>query len=210
MIKRICIFGASIAFGSGDKKFGGWQNHLKVWFGNRGQFQHVFNLAVSGRTTNDIIERFERELLSRKSSDIDDEVLAIVGVPINDSRFVLEKNQIKQEISKEVFQSNLQKIKNLAGEYADEVVFLEMTKVVDEKTNPWDKVDNGHSWKNSIIKKYNKILEEFCKKEKMNFIPMFDLLDDQDLPDGLHPNSVGHQKMFERIKEFLEKEVLTR
>ncbi len=210
MIKRICIFGASIAFGSGDKKFGGWQNHLKVWFANCGQFQHVFNLAVSGRTTNDIIERFKRELLSRKSADPDNEILALVSVPINDSRFVMENGEVKQEVPEKVFKNNLQKIKNLADKYADRLIFLEITKVVDEKTNPWYVVNDGISWKNSIIQKYNKILEEFCEKEKINFIPMFDLFDDEDLPDGLHPNSVGHQKMFERIKGFLEERVLTR
>jgi lysophospholipase L1-like esterase len=32
---------------------------------------------------------------------------------------------------------------------------------------------------------------------------MFDLLDEKDLIDGLHPNSQGHQKMFERVRDFL-------
>jgi len=32
---------------------------------------------------------------------------------------------------------------------------------------------------------------------------MYDLLQDEDLDDGLHPNAQGHKKMFERIKGFL-------
>lgn len=207
MIKRICVFGASIAFGSGDKEFGGWQNHLKVWFANRGRFQHVFNLAISGRTTNDIVKRFKCELLNRKSPDPNNEILALVSVPINDSRFVVGNGEIKQEVPEKVFKNNLQKIKNLADKYADRLIFLEMTKVVDDKTNPWYVFDDGILWKNSIIQKYNKTLKEFCEKEKINFIPMFDLLNDEDLPDGLHPNSVGHRKMFERIKGFLEEKI---
>lgn len=32
---------------------------------------------------------------------------------------------------------------------------------------------------------------------------MFDLLENEDLEDGLHPNSEGHKKMFIRVKDFL-------
>jgi len=95
-----------------DSEFGGWQNHLKVWFARRGMFQHVYNLAVPGRTTDDIIE------------------------------------------------------------------------------------------------KYNKTIEKFCQQNNIPFCPMYDLLNDNDLADGLHPNAQGHKKMFEQIKNFLEKEVL--
>jgi len=31
----------------------------------------------------------------------------------------------------------------------------------------------------------------------------FDLLNDEDLNDGLHPNADGHEKMFNRVKDFL-------
>ncbi|MEA1963419.1 MAG: hypothetical protein U9M94_04270 [Patescibacteria group bacterium] len=37
----------------------------------------------------------------------------------------------------------------------------------------------------------------------MPFIEMFDLLNDEDLEDGLHPNSDGHEKMFKRVRDFL-------
>jgi len=206
MVKRICIFGASIAFGSGDYKFGGWQNHLKIWFAKRGEFQHVFNLAVSGRTTADIIKRFKNELTSRRSGDLENEILALISIPVNDSRFVILDEKVKREVSPETFLKNLQKLKKLSDKYADKLVFVGMNKVVDEKTNPWYKVDNGLSWKNKIIKKYNKIAQEFCRQEKIPFIDVFDVLSDEDLDDGLHPNAEGHRKMFEKIKSFLEEE----
>ena len=32
-----------------------------------------------------------------------------------------------------------------------------------------------------------------------------DLLNESDLEDGLHPNSIGHEKIFLRVKDFLAK-----
>ena len=208
MIKRICIFGDSITFGSGDLEFGGWQNHLKVWFARRGMFQHVYNLAVSGRTTDDIIDRFKSELLSRKSSNPDSKILAIIVISSNDTRFKIINKERNFEISEEHFKDNLVKLKHFGEENADKFIFVGITKVVNGKTNPWFKIDNGYSWKNKIIKDYNNIAEKFCQENNIPFCPMYDLLEDDDLPDGLHPNTQGHKKMFEQIKNFLEKEVL--
>ncbi|MDA3815172.1 MAG: SGNH/GDSL hydrolase family protein [Patescibacteria group bacterium] len=53
------------------------------------------------------------------------------------------------------------------------------------------------------MEKYNEVAKEHCQKQNINFINMFDTLDDSDLPDGLHPNEVGYEKMYGRIKDFL-------
>ncbi len=45
-------------------------------------------------------------------------------------------------------------------------------------------------------------------KEKVNYLKMPDLLDKEDLEDGLHPNSKGHQKLFLKVKDFLLKNKL--
>jgi lysophospholipase L1-like esterase len=206
MIKRICIFGASIAFGSGDFKFGGWQNHLKIWFAKQGKFQHVFNLAISGRTTDDIIKRFKNELLVRKSAVLDNEILAIVAIPSNDTRFVVVNKKREFEIPIEHFQNNLKQLKKLGKKYADKFIFTGITKVVDKKTNPWIVSNGGYCWENKVIEKYNQVAEGFCKENNIPFCPMFDVLEDEDSDDGLHPNADGHRKMFERIRDFLEEE----
>jgi len=205
MIKRICIFGASIAFGASDYEFGGWQNYLKVWFAKRGKFQHVFNLAVSGRTTDDIIKRFKNELLARKSADPNNEIMALISIPVNDTRFTKnEKGREIMEVSEEQFLRNLQKMSELAEKYANKLVFLGITKVDDTKTSPWYVIEEEIYWRNEKIEKYNKIAEEFCQQNKIPFCPMHDLLTDDDLADGLHPNAEGHRKMFERVRDFLE------
>lgn len=202
MIRRICIFGDSIAFGSNDFEFGGWQNHLKVYFAKTGDFCHVFNLAISGRTSNDITQRFKTELLARKSSSADRKVLALIAIPVNDTRYTkTSKNTF--EITQEHFKENLKRLKELSNEYADKTVFVGMTCVDDSKTNPLRLAGGETYWENKVIKKYNDIARDFCEREHLLFIDMIDVLNKDDLEDGLHPNTEGHRKMFECIKEFL-------
>jgi hypothetical protein len=51
-------------------------------------------------------------------------------------------------------------------------------------------------------------LRETTIKQGVKYIPMFDLLDNNDMFDGLHVNTIGQKKMFDRILEhivFLDK-----
>ncbi|MFH1551468.1 MAG: GDSL-type esterase/lipase family protein [bacterium] len=57
---------------------------------------------------------------------------------------------------------------------------------------------------NENVNQYNSAIKSFCAENKFLFIDMLDLLDNNDLnEDGLHPNSIGHKKMFERISDFI-------
>ena len=77
-----------------------------------------------------------------------------------------------------------------------------MTRIDEKKLNPipWN-IDICYTNKNIAI--YNLAIKNFCKKNNLSFIEIFDLLDDKDLADGLHPNSDGHEKMFVRVRDFL-------
>ncbi len=209
-IKRICIFGDSIAFGNNDAVFGGWQNHLKVHFAQAGQFQHVFNLAISGRDSKDILKRMENEVKARISTSAGKEgMLIMIAVPINDTRFIWDGDERLFAVPFDLFVENMKKLILLSRSLAGKTVFVGMTRVIEEKTNPWSVVDNGVSWQNNIIEKYNDFIKDFCAKESVPFVEMFNLLDDDDLPDGLHPSAQGHEKMFKHIKEFLgENEII--
>ena len=58
-------------------------------------------------------------------------------------------------------------------------------------------------YNNTRIKRYNATLKAFCTKQNVPFLSMFNVAQVSDLPDGLHPDAEGHQKMFERIKTFV-------
>lgn len=82
-------------------------------------------------------------------------------------------------------------------------LFVLGTKKVNEKLTtpvPWNK---KCFYLNREIKEYDHVLRKLSKIHKAEYIPMFDLLNKEDLEDGLHPNSKGHEKIFERLKEIL-------
>ena len=54
-----------------------------------------------------------------------------------------------------------------------------------------------------IILDNDDVLKELSKDNKIKYIEMKDVLSKDDYIDGLHPNTNGHRKMFERIKDSL-------
>lgn len=59
----------------------------------------------------------------------------------------------------------------------------------------------------SVVKKYNEIIKLECQKNKVHFIEIFGYWVKSDyknwLEDGVHPNSVGHEKIYEKVRDFL-------
>ena len=47
-------------------------------------------------------------------------------------------------------------------------------------------------------------LKKWCDENIIKYIPMQDVLQKEDFVDGLHPNSKGHKKIFERIVGYVD------
>ena len=86
--------------------------------------------------------------------------------------------------------------------FTKKVIFIGITSINESKTTPipWN---TDAFYENKDVKKYDQAIKDFCKKNNLPFIEMYGLLDKDDLDDGLHPNSAGHEKMFKRVKDFL-------
>jgi lysophospholipase L1-like esterase len=60
-----------------------------------------------------------------------------------------------------------------------------------------------------MIKKYNDGIKEFCKTNNLPFVDLFGEWFGSGyknlLIDGLHPNSDGHEKIYHKVKQTLEK-----
>lgn len=196
MLKKICIFGDSITRGGIDKEKGGWANRLRIYIESKDSDIRTYNLGISGDNTYDVIERFDAEAGAREPRII------IFAIGINDSAF--SKSADDNYVPLKNFIKNLEVLKNKAKKFAPQIIFIGLTKVDEEKTLPipWHK-DFYH--KNEDVVTYDQAIKDLCQKNNLLFIPMYDLLDKEDLDDGLHPNSAGHEKMFQRVKEFLIK-----
>jgi lysophospholipase L1-like esterase len=203
---RILVFGDSITYGAWDLK-GGWVQRLREFLDEKNLSDldnadfSVYNLGISGDTTEDLLERFEFEAEKRMKED--DEMIFIFAIGINDSQFIHSLNSPKISVVK--FQDNFQKFINFAQKFSQKIIFVGLTSVDEAKTIPWD-IDK--SYKNEHIKRYNQIIKQICEENKIHFIKLFDKFSKINykklLKDGLHPNSEGHQKIFEIVRDFLE------
>ena len=60
----ICVFGDSTAWGAWDKEKGGWVNRLWLYCAEKANDENlteIYNLSISGGTTETILARFENE-----------------------------------------------------------------------------------------------------------------------------------------------------
>jgi lysophospholipase L1-like esterase len=211
---KIIIFGDSIAHGAWDTKEGGWVQKFKNFLDEESLSESeneytIYNLGVSGNTTEDLLERFEFETKQRLKGD-EEELLFIFAIGINDTQFLHSKNNLR--FTSEEYRDNLEKLLKTAKRFSQNIIFLGLTPVDESKTTPipWN---TDKSYKNEYIKEFNDVLEKFCRENKVYFIDVLNIFMKGNynnlLEDGLHPNSEGHKKIFELIKSFLsENEII--
>lgn len=190
MDKKICVFGDSITWGAIDTEKGGWVERLKIEMFRLDRLKDIFNCGVSADTTENLLARFESEAIARRAEVI------VFAIGINDSSFCSDKNSHKVPL--EQFKKNVNTLIEKTRTITSEIHFVGLTKVVEKMTTPVEWIDTVH-YKNEWVKQYDSCIEKTCSEQKLQFIPMFDFLDDTDLSDGLHPGPGGHRKMFERV-----------
>lgn len=202
LFQKICVFGDSIVWGKGDTEKGGWVARLRMYFTH--EYNHdsgldilgVYNMGVSGDTSVKISERFDRECQVRKP-----DILLCAFASVNDARY-LESADIMQT-PLETFEANIRELLDQAKNHSEHVILIGLTKVDESKTMPiaWD---TRKYYTNENIRKYDTVIRQIARENDVPFIPVFDLLDSNDLYDGLHPNPAGHEKIFQRVRSYLQ------
>jgi lysophospholipase L1-like esterase len=210
MKTQIFIFGASTEWGAWDLEKGGWPARLKLFLFKKENESNDFkvdfhNLSISGNTSSDILKRFKFELEQRIDTDDYDKIVIIFSFGTNDSSYRKSKRGLL--IPTKTFEKNLRKLSNEAKKYTKNIYFKGLLRVEESKTSPASWSDDVFYY-NKSIRNYDSILKNFCRKNKHHYIKMMNLIEKEDLYDGLHPNSKGHEKIYKRIKNQLIKNKL--
>jgi len=202
----ILVFGDSIAYGAWDKE-GGWVSRLKEFSHKKAQpssdfYTLVYNLSVSGETTEDLLERFDSEAAQRATEN----TIIVFAIGINDLQFIESGHDSGKTLAR--FKDNITRLVKTAHRMSSKVFFVGLTPL-DEKETHSLASDGENPYTNENIRALNKIIEGVCSKEKAKFIDIFSSFmkkgHEKLLEDGLHPNSDGHRLIFKLVKEALVK-----
>lgn len=192
--KTICVFGDSVACGYYDYEKRGWVARLDEYINSKEWENDIYNLSINGDDTNRLIQRFESEAKYREPEVI------IIAEGTNDAQ--LQNGE--EYITVEEFSKNLDFLIEKSKKITKDIIFISNTKVDELKTSPVPWLpEKKISYENDRIKQFNDVIEAKCKEHNCKFLDVFDLLNNDDLPDGIHLSSRGHEKMFQRIRNFL-------
>ena len=192
------IFGDSIVYGVGDIEMGGWVNRLRLHYDEKYDYDcRIFNMGIPGEITEETLKRFENECEYR--FDKEQRNIIVFAVGINDTQDISGTNRVKLED----FEINISKIIEKARQYSSDILFVGLTNVDESKVVPipWNSIK---SYFNEKIIRFDSTLEKICNGENVLYIKLYDLLSLKDLYDGLHPNSFGHDKMYDKILKELD------
>lgn len=220
---QILIFGDSITYGAWDKE-GGWANRLrrlldakresrleKLLDSQRGfdprKDYLVYDLGVSGDITPDLLNRIDFETKNRLREGGTGYLIMIFAVGLNDSAFLA--NRKSNWVSLKKFAKNLVLLIDSARKYTHKIIFIGPTPVDERRATPVPWNVQVH-YRNKDIKEYNDTIKVVCREKHLHFIDILDEFNKMNyktlLDDGVHPNSLGHKKIFEIIKANLDKE----
>ena len=150
-------------------------------------------MSISGGTTETILERFESEAKIREADAL------IFQSGGNDS--CLKSKNGPNQIPIDQFRKNIEEIIKKTRDITPNIIFIGFKNVNEAKTAPVSREDIYYV--NTEIKKYNEVMKIVCEKNDILYLNIFGLLNNEDFEDGLHPNSVGHEKIFTKVKDFL-------
>ncbi len=191
--ESICIFGDSTAWGAWDMEKAGWVNRLWLHIGKQDEdYVEIYNLSISGGTTETILERFEKEAKIRNADAL------IFQTGGNDAS--REHGKTANKISPKKFEKNIRKIIKKAKKITDKIIFLGFKNCDESKTLPVSWIDVDYF--NSELQKFDAIMKKVCQEECVLFCDI-EPLANEDFDDGIHPNAAGHQKIFEMVRNFL-------
>ena len=210
-MKQVFIVGASIAYGVGGAG-GGWGELIKHYAhglmyedGGVGEKYEVFNFAKPGETVDFILDTFPDQL---KQYGRGGELTTVVSVGGNSSKAVDTPDNFVSTV--EEYVAEMKKLLTLL-KTASHVIIVSNSYVDESKTNPKLNPLNGTKsyFTNKRRSEFRAALKKLCEEQSVTFVDADGGISPEEwkehylYSDGLHPNTAGHQYIFERIKPLL-------
>ena len=194
----IVAIGASSFFGRVDPEGGGFVGRLKTWHESNHRKNRVYNLGISSETTADFLKRLTLECIPRKPD------LIILAASSNDTRH-RGSPEAPCEISLDQYSQNLHKLIQQGKSFCPVLVIIG-SPIDEARTKPV--VGTDKNFKLDDFKTYFTAARTICNEENVQYLDIFSewILTDYHRwlwDDGLHPNALGHQKIFESLKKYL-------
>lgn len=200
---RILVFGDSITEGDYDSR-GGWVARLiadefaQKQHNPEGSYNHIYNLGVSGNTSRDVLQRFAAEVAARRSTP-ESRVAIIISVGMNDTIKYVGEEPVT---SVEQYKAAITRLYFAAKELTNHIMFVGLTPVDDE-------VFPDGRYKSERVWEYEEALRAVVKEYNVLFVPVYDIfrqnmmVGNKLFVDGLHPNDIGHEIIYMRVKQAL-------
>lgn len=198
------VIGDSITYGIGDFESGGWATMFKKYIVNKDDSKvcnnYVHIAAFPGATSTDILNKIDSILQSFNHKEFTNTIILSIGVNDTQEFNGNYKNSIEQ------YRTNMEKIAKCVMDKGVNMIILGLTRIESDEKFLWkpnkyydNEIISEYDKDLSLILGYDAELKEFCKNNRIKYIPMQEVLKKEDFIDGLHPNHNGHKKIFEKI-----------
>ena len=210
---QVLFFGGSGVFGIGDAE-GGWADRFRRdWhgrmYGNNaaGTSHELFNLGVPGNTASDIFARLQAELPSRMVAERP--TLVVLQAGTNDSR--ADQAPTNYVSNRDEFMANLVNCIELVKSYTPNILLVGLTPIDDLRTRPT--ADSSY-FTQARVHEFDTAMTEVAGETHVEKIELYQSMLTLDwramlYADGLHLNNVGHEWVYLRVREPLEKLIAT-
>lgn len=202
---QLFCFGDSITWGAWEEE-GGWADRLKRSYyayveSHTDAWIEIYNLGIPSDSSDDVAERFSGEVAAR----IDDQNTGrvfIFALGANDAKFHAQNHHFR--CSPEQFEKNIRTLVKKAKDLSGKIYLLNVLPVIDEKNTSPDSIRS-----NAFIEMYNALLKKISEEEQVELIDINTAYKNADLAallgdDGLHPNTKGHELIFQTVKERID------
>lgn len=207
---RVLVFGDSITQGYWAIEHG-WVDRVRMHYDalqaenlDGRDEPSVFNLGVSADNSDNILNRIESEVSVRTRSNHLVKPIVLIQIGVNDSA----KEPEHPQVDLKRYQDNLKDIASRLQSKTSKIIFVGLSSCDESKTSPvsWGE----YYYSNDAIGAYENAMKTVAEKTGSDFIPVFNEFHsflkngDMLLSDGLHPNELGHQRIYEIIMPKLQ------